>query len=231
VNYDLWLGPVPYVPFQANRFHNGWHWWYDFGTGGMGNDGAHDIDYALWGLGVTTHPSRVAALGGKYFHDDDRQFPDTQSVVFEYPGDGKVGNKRMFFYEQRLWSTNYPYHVDSGVEFYGTKGQMFLSRRGKAQVLGERNRPVPVDLPLGPSLVADHVNDFLDAVLTGRRPNADIETAHRTSTVVHLGNIATRLGRSLRFDPQKEQIVGDEEANALVRRQYREGHWAVPKGV
>ena len=65
------------VPFQENRFHYTWHWWFDFGTGDMGNDGVHDIDYARWGLGVQEHPTRIVALGGKYFHDDDQQFSDT----------------------------------------------------------------------------------------------------------------------------------------------------------
>jgi len=122
LDYDNWVGPAAMVPYQENRVHDGWHWWYDFGTGDMGNDGVHDIDYARWGLGVTTHPSKVTAVGGKYFFDDDQQFPDTQQVTFEYPGDGKPGNRRMFIYEQRLWSTNYPHNVDSGVEFYGTDG-------------------------------------------------------------------------------------------------------------
>ena len=73
------------MPFQANRFHYDWHWWYNFGSGDMGNDGIHEIDYALWGLGVDTHPTIVSAAGGKYFFDDDQQFPDTQQVTFEYP--------------------------------------------------------------------------------------------------------------------------------------------------
>ena len=231
IDYDLWLGPAPYVPFQSNRLHGGWHWWYDFGAGGMGNDGAHDVDYALMGLGVQTHPSSVAALGGKFVFDDDQQFPDTQTVYCEYPGDGKVGDKRMFIYEQRFWSTNRPHDVDSGVEFYGTQGRMFLSRRGKVQVLGERNKPVKVEIPLVGHRDQEHVDDFVGAIRGGRRPHAGVEIAHRTSTVVHLGNIAARLGRSLQFDPKTEQIIGDEEAAWLTRRRYREGHWAVPQGV
>ena len=74
-----------------------------------------------------------AALGGKYFFNDDQEFPDTQQVTFEYPGDGKPGSKKMLIYEPRLWSTTHPFNVDSGVEYYGTKGKLFLSRRGKAQ--------------------------------------------------------------------------------------------------
>jgi len=71
VGYDMWVGPAEMVPFQENRFHYNWHWWYNFGTGDIGNDGAHEIDYARWGLGVTGLPSKVMAVGGKYFHDDD----------------------------------------------------------------------------------------------------------------------------------------------------------------
>ena len=77
------------IPYRTNRVHNRWTWWYHFGTGDMGNDGVHDIDYTRWGLGVDTHPTKVSAIGGKFFFDDDQEFPDTQQVTFEYPGDGK----------------------------------------------------------------------------------------------------------------------------------------------
>ncbi len=230
VDYDMWVGPAPFLPFQSNRFHYTWHWWYNFGTGDMGNDGVHDIDYTRWGLGVETHPSTIVAIGGKYFHDDDQQFPDTQTVVFEYPGDGQVGNKRMLIYEQRLWSRSYPYNVDSGAEFFGTKGKLFVSKRGKLEILDDGNRRIEAK-PKNPPELLGHQEDFLDAIRTGRRPNAEIEIGHLSATLSHLGNLAARLGRSLRFDPKKEQILGDEEANALVRREYRQGHWAVPQGV
>lgn len=112
-DYDTWVGPATMVPYRTNRVHNRWTWWYHFGTGDMGNDGVHDIDYTRWGLGVDTHPTKVAALGGKFMHDDDQEFPDTQQVTFEYPGDGQPGNRKLFIYEQRLWSSNYPHNTDS----------------------------------------------------------------------------------------------------------------------
>ncbi len=71
IAYDLWVGPAPFVPFQQNRHHYSWYWWYDFGTGDAGNDGVHEIDIARWGLGVETHPSCVSAMGGKLFFDDE----------------------------------------------------------------------------------------------------------------------------------------------------------------
>jgi predicted dehydrogenase len=95
VDYDTWVGPAQFMPFQENRFHYNWHWWHNFGTGDVGNDGCHELDIALWGLGVATQPSKATAIGGKYFFDDDQQFPDTAQVALEWPGDGKPGSKRM----------------------------------------------------------------------------------------------------------------------------------------
>lgn len=229
-DYDTWVGPATMVPYRTNRVHNRWTWWYHFGTGDMGNDGVHDIDYTRWGLGVDTHPTKVVALGGKFMHDDDQEFPDTQQVTFEYPGDGQPGNRKLFIYEQRLWSSNYPHNTDSGAEFYGTKGQMYLSRRGKIEILSDRNQPIPVSFKPEPQNDAAHVQNFCDSIRAGAKLNADALTGHLSTTLCHLGNIATRLGRSLTFDPQKELFVGDDEANALTRREYRD-HWAKPKGA
>jgi len=230
VEYDLWVGPAPYVPFQVNRFHYNWRWWYHFGTGDMGNDGAHEIDMARWGLGVRTLPSTVSAAGGKYFFDDDQEFPDTLTAAFEYPGDGKVAGKRMLIYEQRIWSTNSPLGIDNGVEFFGSKGRMLLSKRGRMEIFDDRNRPI-ASQSQAPTKHLAHLKNFFDAIKSGRRPNADIEIGFLSVALSHLGNIAARLGRSPRFDPEKARFVDDEEANRLLTRSYRPGHWAVPKGV
>jgi hypothetical protein len=117
--------------------------------------------------------------------------------------------------------------VDSGVEFYGTRGQMFLSRRGKVEAFGDRNQRIRLDITPEEQNAEKHVADFLDCIRTGRRPNGEIEQGHLTASLCHLGNIATRLGRSLRFDPDTERIQGDAEADALVSRKYRD-HWGKP---
>ena len=109
-DYDLWVGPAPMRPFQANCHHYTWHWWYDFGTGDAGNDGVHEIDIARWGLGDPGHPEHISGHGAKLWFDDDQQFPDTLYVTFEYPG-GPRG-RRLLVYEQRIWS---PY-VQEGLE-------------------------------------------------------------------------------------------------------------------
>ncbi|MFN4258378.1 MAG: Gfo/Idh/MocA family protein [Gemmataceae bacterium] len=228
-DYDLWVGPAPMVPFQANRHHYTWHWWYDFGTGDMGNDGVHQLDVARWGLGVDTHPSNIAALGGKYFFDDDQQFPDTMYVAFEYPGDGKVGQQRQLIFEQRIWSPYVQEGYENGNAFYGTKGYVLVGSNGGFQLFGEGNKLI--EQTTGRADVAAHHRNFIDCIKSGTRPSADIEVGHLSATLCHLGNIATRTSHMLQFDPRSEQITNNSDANALVRRTYRAGHWATPQGV
>jgi predicted dehydrogenase len=231
LDYDLWVGPAEWMPFQKNRFHYDWHWWYNFGTGDMGNDGTHEIDYARWGLGVTAQPSKVSGLGTKLFFDDDQQFPDTMTITFEWPGDGTVGHKRHLIFEMRIWSPTRPYGIDNGAEFYGTEGKIVVTKRGQRMVFDRKNKQVEAE-PKEPPKLLSHQADFVDAIRNERKPNADIAIGHRSVTLVHLGNICARVGRSLTFDPEKETTVGDDEAAALLHRRYRkDGHWAIPKGV
>lgn len=228
VDYDTWVGPAEWLPYQKNRFHYDWHWWYNFGAGDLGNDGVHEMDYALWGLGVTGAPKRISGSGGVYFFNDDRQWPDTQQVTYEYE---TPTGPRMLIYEQRLWSNSYPYNVDSGAEFYGTKGKLFVSKRGKFDVFDDKKNRVPVKLTgvVKPE-VAYHIQNWIDAAKSGAKLNAPLDVALTTNAAIHLGNISTRLQRSLIFDADNEQVVDDSEANALLERKYRTGgHWSVPK--
>lgn len=229
-DYDTWVGPATMIPYRTNRVHNRWTWWYHFGTGDMGNDGVHDIDYCRWGLGVETHPNEVHAPGGKFAENDEKEFPDTQQVTFLYRGDGTFGSQRILIYEHRLWSRNYPYNVDSGAEFYGKSGQMFLSRRGKLQVLGDDNKPIKLEIKPEPQDQVAHMANFLAAIRGEAALNAPPEIGHVSTSLCHLGNISTRLGRALKFDPATERFIGDDEANALVGREYRD-HWGRPQGA
>ncbi len=226
LNYDLWVGPAEWLPYQTNYVHYHWHWFYNFGTGDIGNDGIHGIDVARWGLGVETHPSFVTGYGSKLYFDDDQQFPDTYQITFEYPGDGTIGNKRLLIYEQRIWS---PYREDEDSNhtiFYGTKGMMKFGK-SRPQVFGPKNERVTIGFTAEDREDA-HQRNFLDAIRNGVELTADIEVGHRSSTLCHLGNIVSRTGRAVKFDPSSEQIVGDDEANALTERKYRDGHWATP---
>ena len=230
VDYDLWVGPAPFATFQANRFHYNWRWWHSFGNGDIGNDGMHELDYARWGLGVDALPTSIAGLGGKYFLDDDQEFPDTATLVFEYAGDGQAQKPRQLIFEMRLWSKTYPHNCDNGAEFYGTKGQLFVSKRGKVELRDEKNKQVEVKSSSVPNAIVEHAADFVDAIKRGRRPNADIEEGFRSAALVHLGNTAVRLGRSLKLDPLTHRAVGDNEADRLLDGTYRDNHWAIPQG-
>jgi predicted dehydrogenase len=228
-DYDLWVGPAPMVPFQKNCQHSWWRWFYNFGTGDAGNDGVHDIDIARWGLGVDTHPVTVSATGGKFFFDDDQQFPDTMYVSFDYAPEAKTGRRRQLIYEHRIWSPYVQEGHENGNAFYGTKGMLILAKHSGWKLYGPRNELK--EQMTGAADTAGHERNFLDCIRSNKRPAADIETGHLSAALAHLGNIAVRTGRMLRFDPVAEKITGDQEAAALVRRAYRDGNWAVPKGV
>ena len=229
LDFDLWVGPAPMVPYRANMLPGIWRWWYDFGCGDIGNDGVHDIDVALWGLDIKTHPTEVTCFGGKYFFDDDQQFSDTQYAVCEYPVAGEpLGRKKQLIFEQRIWSPYVQEGYEAGAAFYGTRGMLLVGHVKGWRLYGERNKLI-AEMQGRPNL-SDHYDNFFACIRGEQSPaNADIMAGQRSATIVHLANIAARRGRVLHFDPAAEQIVGDEEANRLVRRQYRAGHWAVPR--
>ncbi|MFQ5730972.1 MAG: Gfo/Idh/MocA family protein [Planctomycetaceae bacterium] len=230
LDYDLWVGPAPMVPYRSNMLPGIWRWWYDFGCGDIGNDGVHDIDVACWGLGATTHPVTAACLGGKSYFDDDQQFPDTQYAVFEYTADGKPsGRKKQLIFEQRDWSPYVQEGYENGAAFYGTKGMLIIGHTRGWTLYGNRNKPIArrtggVDL-------SGHHSNFLDCIRgEQKRLNADVQAGHRAATIVHLANIAARTQHVLQFDPKTETITNHSASNAMIRRKYRK-HWAVPKGV
>ena len=158
---------------------------------------------STWPAGAwasTGHPSTITALGGKYFFDDDQQWPDTQYVVYEYPGDGQGGHKRQLIFEQRTWSPYVQEGLENGDAFYGTDGMMILGKYGGYQLYGPRNKLIEHVKAGSPDLAAHH-DDFLACIRSGGTPHADIEINHLTTALCHLANIATRVGRVVRFDP------------------------------
>lgn len=227
LDYDTWLGPAPQVPYRPNMLPGIWRWWYDFGCGDIGNDGVHDIDVALWGLGVTTHPTKVTCFGNKLFFDDDQQFPDTQYAVCEYAADPQTGKRKQFIFEQRIWSPYVQEGYENGTAYYGTKGVLIMGHTVGWKMYGPRMKLI-AEKSGGADLTAHHSN-FLDCVRgTGAQPNAPASVGHLSATVVHLANIAARVGSVLEFDPVKEQITNSPEAAKLIQRKYRD-HWGTPK--
>ncbi|MEX2015118.1 MAG: hypothetical protein WD873_00685, partial [Candidatus Hydrogenedentales bacterium] len=214
VDYDLWLGPAPDHSFTANRWHYNWHWFWDYGTGDMGNDGVHQIDVARWGLGVGL-PEKVIASGGQLFYDDDHETPDTQLVTFDY-GD------RQLIYEMRLWTDYLLEGHDNGVVFYGDNGTLEIGRRGvELSMKGEPREKIG-----GGADFEGNIRNFIACVKAGDPAalNAPIAEGVLSAALCHLGNIGTRVGRSLQFNAKADVFDGDDEANALLTRTYREGY-------
>lgn len=212
VNYDLWLGPAPKRPFNRNRFHYNWHWFWDYGTGDTGNDGIHQIDIARWGLGVEM-PKAVSCSGGQLFYDDDHETPDTQVATFEY-------DDVYLMYEMRLW-TPYPHEGhDNGNIFYGDEGKVSIGRNGWEVTFKDGKKG-----PGGARRSRSHAANFIKAVRSRKASdlNAGAEVGHCSATLCHVANIAMRVGRRLEFDAEKEQFVGDAQANTFLTKHYRKG--------
>ena len=244
VDYDLWLGPAPARPFNAGHFHGGWYYFFAYCGGDMGNDSSHQLDIARWVLG-RRYPRTVYATGGNLAFRDDRDVPDTQVAVFEFDDDLVVS------FELTQWA---PYmdkiagDVRQGdlfphwpqcatrIELYGTKGLMVLGRHGggwqvfeKAETVSRAGKVVAQRHGRIPDPA--HKENFIQCVRTRERPNADIEEGHVSAVLSHLGNIAYRVGsRKLVFDGAAERFVGDEEANRLLKREFR-APYAIPDEV
>jgi predicted dehydrogenase len=222
LDYNLWLGPARKRPFSRNLVHYNWHWHWDFGNGDVGNQGIHETDMCMWGLGVGL-PRKVTAMGGKFLWDDCKETPELLSSSFLYPDQNK-----MIEFEVRPWCTNLEDGAGVGNIFYGSEGYMVVKGYSTYETyLGRNREPGPKGNEGG-----DHYRNFIDAVRARDKSiqNGPVETAHLSSALAHLGNISYRLGRQLEFDPDTERFIGDAEANKMLTREYR-APFVVPKEV
>ena len=225
LDYDLWLGPAPYRPFSRNWVHYNWHWQWDFGNGDVGNQGIHETDMCMWGLDVGL-PERVTAMGGKFLWNDSKETPEILTSTYHYPKE-----KKIIQFEVRHWATNTEDGVKVGNIFYGDKGYMVIKGYSTYEtyllVGKQKYEPGPKGNEGG-----DHYANFIEAVRKHDPSilNGPVETAHLASALAHLGNISYRLGRQLEFDPDTERFIGDDEANAMLTRNYRKPY-VVPFNV
>jgi len=216
-NYDMWLGPAPKRPYNPLRGHYHFRWFWDYSGGQMTNWGAHNLDIARWALDLAA-PRAVSAYGGRYAIADGGETPDVQEVLYQLPDGVATWGVR------ELNGRRGPF-----LEFHGTKATLSINRRGY-EILGEtwqREKRMAEDqeqpAPYKQGKLTDfHVRNFLDCVKSRARPNADVEEGHLTAAMCHLGNVATRLGRSLEWDAEAERFIGDKEADEWLSRPYRE---------
>jgi predicted dehydrogenase len=212
-DWDMWLGPAPKRSFDPFRCIYNFRWFWDYSGGQMTNWGAHHLDIARW-IVAADAPSEVAGFGGRYSLTDGGETPDIQQVTYQFPK--VVVNWTVSEVGQGRSTT---------LDIYGTKGMMTLLRGG-FQVLpeteGKDKKPMMEALQVkGGDLDGAHARSFLDCVKSRQKPTADVEEGHRSAVMCHLGNISTRLGRSLKWDSAKEQVIGDPQANQMLERPYR----------
>jgi predicted dehydrogenase len=225
VDYDLWLGPAPKRPFNKNRFHFNFRWYYDYSGGLMTDWGAHMIDIANWGMGVKA-PNSAVSVGGKFgFPDDAEETPDTQQALWEYDGYSMI-------WEHATAIGQGPYMRDHGVAFHGNNGVLVVDRGGwevypetvtdvskggkkTYRAIGQPRRGASGDSHLA------HVQNFLECMDSRKPPRSDVEIGHNSMIACHLGNIAFRVRRRVNWDVANERVIGDPEGQALVLKPYR----------
>lgn len=220
VDYETWLGPAPWIPFNENRFHYKWHWHWHFGTGDAGNDGTHQMDIARWALGVD-YPKSASGWARKMYFHDDQQTPDTMNVTFDH-------GEKALIWEMRIWNPYGMSEIQNGVGVYGDEGMVHIgqyNRRWGYKVFDKSGKMVLHDEEKEPE---QHQKNFAECVRSRKLPNADIATGHLSVIHCHLANIVARAGRNVQFDQETESIPGDSAANLYVKRAYRT-HWGTPQ--
>ena len=226
LDWDMWLGPAPWRPFNRNRFGvdvegfwSTFRWFWDYAGGWMTDWGTHLIDVVQWAMKVNG-PEYVYASGGKYAVLDNRETPDTMLAIFDYPG-------FICTYEFRGCSRETEDDRGYGILFHGTDASLFVDRSGyslspELEWFGDESHAKTLPVSSGGSdQHQTHVKAFIDCVKSRKRFISDIEVGHYASATPHLANISLRVGRRLKYDLKNERIIGDDEANGMLTRAYR----------
>ncbi len=206
LDYDFWLGPAPARPYNEKRVHYNFRFFWDYSGGQMTNWGAHHLDIAQWGLG-RDESGPIHVEGTAEYHPEGwYEVPMTFDLTYRYV-DGVTlvcGQK----YRQ-------------GTTFEGERGWIWVNRgkieASSPEILQEPLRETDVRLYASES----HHGNWLECVKSRKLPICDVEIGHRSATVCHLGNVAIRSGRPVRWDPDRERVVGDAQQAAMLHYGYR----------
>ncbi len=225
VDYDAWLGPAPKRPFNPNRFHYNWRFFWDYGNSEVGNQGIHVLDVALWAIQKIRGkdkclPLRISSTGGIYWLDDAKEIPDTQIVTYWYDNLLLSFELRSFAVDHLLHQgrpfTPRPGAADFYTAFYGTEGTVIVTNE-----FWKIYRADGTSEPERKATGGSHEGNFLECVKTRKLANADVEIGRLSTMIVQLANISHKLGRDVRFDPETETFPGDAAANQLLTKEYR----------
>jgi len=237
LDWDRWLGPAPYVPYNKGR-HLNWHPWWDYKGGALTDDGTHQLDLARMALGNPPHPRSVLCVGGNYAYRSQREAPELQAITWDF-GDfamtcdsGNATNYMRKSNADERFGKKWPYWPQNAerIEIYGTKQLMYLGRHGMGwQVMEGDGKVVAQEQGYFPDKW--HQPNFVDCVRSRSKPNADIEQSHYSACLVHLANLSYRVGnKQLFFDAKTERFTNSEEANRLLKPAYRK-NYRIPEEV
>jgi predicted dehydrogenase len=216
VDYDMWLGPAPARPFNPNRFHFNFRWFWDYAGGLMTDWGVHLLNIALWGMGPEW-PKSVISSGGKYALQDNSETPDTQITVYDFPS-------YTLIWEHQVQCGLGPDRREHGMAFTGSEATLIVDANGW-EVIAEPKKRGMIEMKraarAGEQMRANHARNFLDCVKSRKPPVENLDIGHHVSTVAHLGNLALRAKSRIEWDAQAERVLGNDAANALVTPVYR----------
>ncbi len=225
LDWELWQGPAPREEYKDNFVHYNWHWFTNWGTGEICNNGTHEIDICRWALGVS-YPKAVASSGGRYHFKDDWEFYDTQVANFEFEG-GK-----MLSWEGRSCNGLRQYKRGRGATIHGTKGTILLDRnnyiaydndQNVIKEMAAKDISATTDTTGVGGLDVYHMSNFINAIKDGEKLHSPIEEGHISTLLCHLGNISQRVGRKLNLDVANGHILNDPEAMQHWGREYAPG--------
>ena len=249
LDWDRFLGPAQWKPYSKNKFAYNWHWFWDTGNGDIGNQGVHEMDISLWGLGRTGWPLAVTSTGGKFAWKDDQETPNTQQVMFDF-GDAQMtfDVRNLPTPPEGLGGMRGPNYV--GNIFFGELGFMVLDQavlqvykstagnisgdaaRGASAGSKEKYElTIDEKIPRSPD-TQPHMKNFFEAIRARNHKllHAEIEIGARSAAFCHLANISYRVGRKVRLAQSTGRFLADDEANALLTRDYR-APYVVPSTV
>ena len=227
VDYDVWLGSAPKRPFNSNRFHYTWRFFWDYGNSELGNQGVHMLDVAMWGIQALRGmgnclPRRVSGTSGIYWLNDAKEVPDTQVLTYDY-GDF------LLTWELRSFAKHHPIDgMTEGIGFNGADATLVVGHEGWKVYDKDGNTGPVFEGKDAYTQSGAHERNFLECIKSRNTPHADVELGRLSTTICHLGNICTHLHRDIVFDPKTETFGNDKAANAYLTKEYRKPY-TLPK--